>query len=86
VKNLAGNQLALVQFGGLPDDWKPMSSIGKGVMEIRISKQGQYRILYVAKFPDAIYILHAFQKKSQKTASHDINIARRAYAEIEERN
>jgi len=49
-----------------PSDWKPMLNIGKGIREIRIRHEGQYRIIYVARFKSAIHVLHAFQKKSQK--------------------
>lgn len=81
----AGSELRLVQAGSLPSDWKPMPSIGHGVMEIRIHDPGEYRIIYVAKFPEAVYVLAAFQKKSQKTAQRYVELARRAYAEVQER-
>jgi phage-related protein len=82
VKMEAGHQLMRVQHGLDPSDWKPMSSIGQGVREIRIRHEGQYRIIYVARFKDAVHVLHAFQKKTQKTQTHDIEIARRRYKEI----
>jgi phage-related protein len=80
----AGFELYTVQRGLDPTNWKPMRDIGPGVREIRIRVQGEWRVLYVAKFVEAIYILHAFQKKSQKTRSEDIEIARRRYRQIEE--
>ncbi len=78
----AGYQLNRVQFGLQPGDWKPMTIVGRGVREIRIHHQGQYRVIYVAKIDDAIYVLHAFQKKTQKTRKQDIEIARRRLKEI----
>lgn len=60
-----------------------MSTIGPGVREIRIRVLGEWRVLYVAKFADAIYVLHAFQKKTQQTRQEDIELARRRYQQIE---
>ena len=79
----AGFQLRLVQKGLEPEDWKPMPSVGLGVMEIRIHEPHEHRVIYVAKFPEAIYVLHAFEKKTQKTPQRDIETARKAYAEIQ---
>jgi phage-related protein len=63
----AGHQLDQVQHGFEPDDWKPMNTVRQGVREIRIrDESGVFRVIYVAKFSDAIYVLHCFQKKSQK--------------------
>ena len=73
----AGYQLELVQGGSSPIDWKPMPAIGAGVNEIRVRVAGAFRIIYLAKFPEAIYVLHAFQKKSRKTAQAEIALARR---------
>ena len=81
----AGYQLDRVQRGLDPTDWKPMTSIGQGVREIRIQEDGQWRIIYVAKFEDAVYVLHAFQKKTQKTSKPDINAAKKALNEVVER-
>jgi len=79
----AGQQLFQVQMGENPDDWKPMESVGSGVREIRIrSGNGVYRVMYVAKFVDAIYVLHSFQKKTQKTSPGDLDLARRRYKEL----
>ncbi len=72
----AGYQLGFVQLGLDPSDWKPMSSIGPGVQEIRIHAGGAFRIIYIAKYAEAVYILHAFQKKTQKTPKKDIEIAK----------
>lgn len=86
-KDTAGYQLYLLQIGEQPDDWKPMQTIGSGVQEIRIHEaSGAFRVIYVAKFEEAVYVLHAFQKKTQKTAQHDIDIARERFkAMIQER-
>ncbi|HUE92616.1 MAG TPA: type II toxin-antitoxin system RelE/ParE family toxin [Pseudomonas sp.] len=72
----AGHQLDQVQQGREPDDWKPMPSIGTGVREIRIREaSGAFRVIYVAKFEAAIFVLHCFQKKTQKTSRADIVLA-----------
>lgn len=78
-----GDQLRFVQLGLDPADWKAMANIGQGVKEIRIREvSGQYRVIYVAKLADAIHVLHAFKKKSQKTSKKDISLARRRYKQI----
>ncbi len=79
----AGRQLHKVQKGEDPYDWKPMSGIGPGVKELRIHAEGQYRVIYVAKFKDAIYVLHAFQKKTQKTRQQDIELAKKRYKALQ---
>jgi phage-related protein len=71
----SGHQLNRVQQGLDPHDWKPMSSVGPGVREVRIRVEGQFRILYIAKLPDAIYVLCAFEKKSQKTPQRELQLA-----------
>lgn len=76
-KRESGYQLDRVQQGLDPQDWKPMASIGAGVREIRIQDEGQYRIIYVAKFDDSIYVLYALHKKTQKTRKADIDLAKR---------
>ena len=79
----AGFQIFQVQEGHDPDDWKPMSSIGPGVREIRIREEdGAFRVIYVAKFADAVYVLHCFQKKTQKTGFDDIALASRRYKDL----
>lgn len=79
----AGYQLDKVQRGLEPTDWKPMKSVGPGVKEIRIREErGQYRVIYIANTGDSVYVLHAFQKKSQKTSQLDIQVARRRLREI----
>ena len=72
----AGYQLEKVQGGEDPSDWKPMPSIGAGVREIRVHEDsGEFRVIYLATRPDAVYVLHAFQKKSQKTSRTDVALA-----------
>jgi phage-related protein len=82
---MAGFQLDRVQHGEDPDDWKPMNSIGSGVREIRVrDADGAFRIIDVAKLGDAIYVLHCFQKKSQRTSKEDIALAVRRYKQLVE--
>jgi phage-related protein len=72
-----------VQEGCDPDDWKPMNTVGRGVREIRIrEKDGAFRVIYVAKFEDVIYVLHCFQKKTQKTSPENIALATRRYKDL----
>jgi phage-related protein len=80
VRNRAGHELFMVQVGRDPDDWKPMASIGLGACEVRVrDSTGAYRLIYVARFADAVYVLHAFQKKSRKTPRSDIDLAKQRY-------
>jgi phage-related protein len=79
----AGFQLAKVQAGLEPTDWKPFNDIGAGAKEIRIrDASGIYRVMYVAKFEEAIYVLHCFQKKSQATSKPDLAIAAARYRTV----
>ena len=83
VRRQAGRQLDLVQQGKEPVDWKPMAAVGSGVREIRLrDESGIYRVIYVAKLADRIYILHCFQKKTQATSKSDIELARRRLSEL----
>jgi phage-related protein len=75
-RRLAGFQLRRVQQGLDPDDWKAMRTVGLGVREIRIHIAGAHRVFYVAMRGEAIYVLHAFEKKTQKTSAHDLRIGR----------
>lgn len=78
----AGHELFMVQVGRDPDDWKPMTSVGPGACEIRVrDRAGAFRVIYVASFEDAIYVLHAFQKKSRKTSHTDLALAKQRYRE-----
>jgi len=79
----AGFQLDHVQHSGEPDDWKPMPTIGKGVREIRIRDEaGAFRVIYIAKFADAVYVLHCFQKKTEKTSKVDLDLAEKRYKDL----
>jgi phage-related protein len=79
----AGYQLDQIQRGREPDDWKPMNAVGRGVREIRIrDAAGAFRVLYVAKFDDAVYVLHCFQKKTQKTSKTDMNLTAQRYRDL----
>ena len=81
----AGYQLERVQAGKEPADWKPMPSVGLGVSEIRVrDASGAFRLIYVARFSEAVYVLHAFQKKARKTAKADIELARRRFKALAE--
>lgn len=85
VRREAGVQLDRVQRGLDPSDWKPMGTIGSGAREIRVrAADGAFRVLYVAKFEDAVYVLHCFQKTTQKTERHDIELAKARYKAIEQ--
>jgi phage-related protein len=79
----AGYQLDKVQRGYEPDDWKSMTAIGVGVREIRIREpSGAFRILYVVRFGEAVYVLHAFQKKTQRTRAGDLELAKERLRQI----
>ena len=78
-RSRTGFELWEVQQGNEPSDWKPMPSIGIGVNEIRVREGGAFRLIYVAKFSEAVYVLHAFQKKTRKTLQTDIELARTRY-------
>ena len=78
-RRLAGFQLRRVQQGLEPDDWKPMPTVGPGVREIRIRIAGAHRVFYVATRTEAVYVLHAFEKKTQKTTAHDLEIGRERF-------
>jgi phage-related protein len=84
VKQAAGFQLFRVQAGLMPADWKPMLNVGTGAYEIRVHVLGEWRVIYVAKFADAVYVLHAFQKKTQQTRKEDIALAAARYKQLKE--
>lgn len=76
VRDHAFNELQRLQNGRDPRHWKPMPTIGPGVREIRIRTRTQVRIIYITTLPEAIYVLHVFEKKTQTTAGSDIELAR----------
>ena len=80
VRTRAGQELFMVQVGREPNDWKPLSIVGPGAREIRVRDEaGAFRVIYVARFEDAVYVLHAFQKKSQTTSREDLKLAKERY-------
>lgn len=78
----AGYQLHRVQQGEMPDDWKPMASVGPGTIEVRIHTGTEHRVFLVSKFAEAVYVLHAFEKKTQKTPAAALELARHRYREL----
>lgn len=79
----AGRQLQRIQMGKAANDFKPMPQIGRGVEEIRIrGDAGTYRVVYTARLAETVYVLHAFQKKSQATSKRDIETARERFREV----
>ena len=84
-RQAAGFQLWRLQLGLLPNDWKPMPSIGPGVRELRVHVRGEHRLIYLANRPRAVFVLHAFPKRSRKTSRGDIEIGRARLKELSER-
>lgn len=80
-----GVALDRVQRGLMPPGWKPLPLVGSSVQEVRIRTGRAFRILYVATRPEAVYVLHVFEKKTQRTAWTDLTLARRRLASLEER-
>lgn len=81
----SGYQLDRVQRGLDPDDWKPMTTVGPGVREIRVrDSSGAYRVVFIASLADAVYVLHAFQKKTQRTSTRDLLIAQSRFRELKQ--
>jgi phage-related protein len=78
-RRIAGFQLRRVQQGLEPNDWKPMTTVGPGVREIRVRTGLEHRIFYVAAFAEGLYVLHAFQKRTRTTAKGDLDLARGRY-------
>ena len=81
-RRAGGFELHAIQTGLEPSDWKPIQVVGSGVKEIRIHILGEWRVIHVAKHLEAVYVLHAFQKKTQKTSRKDIDLARQRYKQI----
>lgn len=78
----AGYQIDRVQRGMEPDDWKPLSIVGMGAREIRIRSGGAFRVVYLASLKRAVFVLHCFQKKAQKTSKADIDLAAKRYRDL----
>ena len=81
-RRAAGYQLGRVQQGLLSTDWKPMTTVGPGVIEIRVHTRVEHRIFYVAKFEEAVYVLHAFEKRTRQTPQPEIELARKRLADL----
>lgn len=82
-RRAAGHQLSKVQAGAEPDIWKPFPDVGAGTKEIIIDTQdGWFRVMYVAKFDEAVYVLHCFRKKTNATTTHDKSVAKQRYADV----
>jgi phage-related protein len=81
-RQVAGFQLWRVQRGLEPNDWKPMPAVGLGVREVRVHTGLEHRVLYVAKLDEAVYVLHAFRKRSQQTPKRDVDLARQRLREL----
>lgn len=79
-----GRQLLRVQKGLEPIDWKPMKTVGAGVREVRIHVDGQFRAFYITNIGNAVYVLHAFQKKTQKTSPKDLALGQERFKQIGE--
>lgn len=80
---MAGYELRKLQQGQAPDDWRPFPEVGPGVNEIRIdSSDGWFRVMYVAKFEEANYVLHSFQKSTRKTSRNDVEVAKARYRAV----
>ena len=80
VRKLVGQELRFVQTGSMPTDFKPMTTVGTGAYEIRVRSGNQYRVIYVAKFAESVYVLHSFIKTTPKTSKPDLDIAKAQYA------
>jgi phage-related protein len=78
-RQVAGFQLRRVQQGLEPNDWKPMTAVGAGVKEIRIHTGLEHKVLYLARFAEGVYVLHAFEKRTRKTSKRDIDLARERF-------
>ena len=82
VRRNVGFQLWRIQLGLEPNDWKPMPSIGVGVREVRVHAENEHRVFYVSRLEDAIYVLHAFEKRTRKTARRDLALARSRLSQL----
>ena len=78
----AGYQIGRVQQGQMPSDWKPMTTVGAGVIEIRVHTGLEHRIFYVAKYEEAVYVLHAFEKRTRQTPQSEIKLAQKRLADL----
>ena len=77
-----GHELFLVQQGLAPSDWKPIASVGQGVVELRIHAGEEFRVIYIARFEEGVYVLHAFDKRSRQTRAVDVELARKRLRDL----
>ena len=77
-----GRLIRLLQEGTEPSDWKPLTTVGRGVIELRAHADGEQRVVVVARFAEAVYVLHAFEKTSRKTSRRDLDVARWRYRDL----
>lgn len=83
-RQVTGHEPFQVQHGREPSSWRPMASVGPGVVELRVHLSGAFRVLYVAKFEEAVYVLHTFQKRTRRTAKVDVELARKRFRDLEQ--
>jgi len=81
-RRVAGFQLRRVQQGLEPNDWRPLPTVGQGAREVRIHTATEHRVVYLATFADAVYVVHAFKKRTRKTAQRDLDLARERLREL----
>lgn len=81
-RRLVGHELFQVQQGLNPSDWKPIGTVGPGVLELRVQVGSAFRVLYLARFPEAVYVLHAFEKRTRRTRQADIDLARKRLRDL----
>lgn len=81
-RRAVGRLIRRLQEGTEPSDWKPLATVGSGVIELRGHANGEQRVIVVARFSEAVYVLHAFEKKSRKTSRRDLDVARRRYGAL----
>lgn len=77
-----GHELFQVQLGLAPSDWKPMKGVGPGVVELRVHTGKEHRVLYLARFEEAVYVLHAFEKRTRQTRTVDLELARKRLRDL----
>ncbi len=82
-RRVVGHELFQIQQGLEPSDWKPFGTVGPGVRELRVQLGGAFRVLYVAKFAEGIYVLHAFEKRTRRTRQADIDLARKRLRDLD---
>ena len=82
-RRIIGHQLHRIQQGVSPHDWKSMASVLPGVYELRVRTRVDNRVFYIAKFEEAVYVLHAFQKRGRRTRRSDLALARERLVQVQ---